>query len=765
MHENIPNQRIPISRKGKEFKDTTMAAYISLIDDRGQSRREGLQKLYDYYNGVINTSDYDYVLKPYGKKREFFPSKMRNYPLIKPVIDYLLGEKAKRPFNYSVVVTNQDTITRKETELNTSILGTIEQDMVNAMNEAGMETGQESKETQEPKVAAEMHNRSYVDNHAVLGQKGMAYIIREARVHENLQKCWFHFMVSGECFSERTLRNNEVSYYPLNPMDIDYDLDPELDYVEDADWAVITRWMTPSQIIERWGSRMTTDQMDEIFSDSGKGEYFDGFTSLRDSRTSRQSNRLTKVTTVYWQGMERRGIVSYLDPMTGAEEMFEVEDGYKIEPWLKELEAKIQWLWDNKVWEGTNIGDNDSGFSIDVQPYAYERASIDNVSKNKLPINGRRYSDINTANVSPVMLGIPYQLNYNTYKYRLELAIARSKDIIAQFDINLIPKKWSMDKFMNMVEGSGIAWVDYNKEGIRLNPQHQTVMDLSIKTIDMYLNLLASIEEEWHRVAGVNRQRLGEMSPYEGKATGQQAIVQSSHTTEDMYRKFAGFEQRDMQALLDLSKHCWKDGKKTSFVMPDGTREYLNIDPEVWNYSDLGVFMSDSSKDQEKLNYAIQVAQGIVQKGGPASTALEIIDQENFVLMKEKIKKVEDELAQQQQQAQQAEQQAMAEQSKAEQAIREAEFADNDKDRESKEKIAREHNDTLLQIADANAASKYSEPIATTTTAAPEGPTQMENAFKNRETRVKEGQLSETIRHNQATEKITRDKPTPTARK
>ena len=69
-------------------------------------------------------------------------------------------------------------------------------------------------------------------------------------------------------------------------------------------------------------------------------------------------------------------------------------------------------------------------------------------------------SDVNAKNISLVKLGIPFQLTYNIYKYRLELAIARSKDIIAQFDINMIPKKWDMDKFMYYVEGSGIAWVD-----------------------------------------------------------------------------------------------------------------------------------------------------------------------------------------------------------------------------------------------------------------------------------------------------------------
>ena len=109
--------------------------------------------------------------------------------------------------------------------------------------------------------------------------------------------------------------------------------------------------------------------------------------------------------------------------------------------------------------------------------------------------------------------------------------------MIAQFDINMIPKKWDMDKFMYYVEGTGIAWVDYNKEGIQLNPQHQSVMDMSIKTIEQYITLLEAIMQEWEKLSGVNRQRQGQVGSYEGKATSQQAIVQSSHITEDYLSK------------------------------------------------------------------------------------------------------------------------------------------------------------------------------------------------------------------------------------
>jgi len=255
---------------------------------------------------------------------------------------------------------------------------------------------------------------------------------------------------------------------------------------------------------------------------------------------------------------KRIGFVSFIDPETGELEEIEVEDGFKMPAELKAIGAKTEWLWVNQVWKGTKI---DGRLFIDIEPLPNQRESLDNPSICKLPINGRRYSDTNSDNISLVSLGIPYQLTYNVYKYRLELAIARSKDIIAQFDINMIPKKWDMDKFMYYVEGTGIAWVDYNKEGVTLSPQHQSVLDMSIKTIEQYIVLLNSIMEEWEKLSGVNRQRQGQVGAYEGKSTSQQAIIQSSHITEDLFRKFNRMEQRDLQALVDYSKEACITGK------------------------------------------------------------------------------------------------------------------------------------------------------------------------------------------------------------
>ena len=656
----IPKQRIPFSQKDDKWKEDCVNAFINLSKFGISERRSYLKSLYDYYNGVIDEEDYNYVLKPYGKTRSHFPTKLRNYPIIKPIIDLLLGEKSKRPLEYTVTVQNADSISIKEDALKNLMLANLKAQFLSELAKQQTVELPEQEEPPLPKQIVEEFERSYVDHRAIMGQAAVNYMMYYNEVYDKFQKLFFHFLVTGETYSHKGVRRDEVFYEVVNPLDIDYDKDPDIDFVEDADWAIIRKYSHASTIIDIFGEYLSDEQVLELESPTHTSAeaylLYRAEASGADDNVYR--NRLIEIITVYWKSRKRIGFVSYSDPNTGNTEMIDIEEGYKLPQELKDLGAKIEWEWVNEVWEGTRI---DRRFFINIRPYKNQRNSLDNPSRCKLPINGRKYSDINSQGISLVSLGIAYQLNYNIYKYRLELAIARSKDIIAQFDINMIPKNWDMDKFMYFVEGTGIAWVDYNKEGIQLSPQHQSVLDMSIKTISQYLTLLESIMVEWEKVSGVTRQRQGQMSSYEGKATSQQSIVQSSHITEDIFRKFAHFERRELQGLLDYSKEAWLNGKKAMYVMPDGSMDNIDVDPITHMEAEYGIFVSDAGKDAEKKQKLEGLAQAAVQNGMPMSTVVSIFESDSFSQIKDKIKQAEkqaDELRKAQEQAQQQQQQA-----------------------------------------------------------------------------------------------------------
>ena len=662
---------------------------------------------------------------------------MRNYPIIKPIIDLLLGEKSKRPLNFSVVVKNADSISLKEEAKKEAIYKSLEQMFVNKLNERGVETGLDSEDVQLPQHVAEQFDATYVDQRAIKGQSAMNYIMAEQEIEDKLNKAWFHFLVAGECYTHRGVRNSEPFYEILNPIDVDYDLDPDLEFVEDGDWALVRKYVHASTVIDHYYDDLTEEQVGELEEPKhAEADSYLLYASSVGKDPNAYRNRLIEVINVYWKSRKRLGFITYLDPMTGQIEQMQVEDGFRLTPELKEMDAKLEWFWVNEAWEGTRI---DGRMFININPIPNQRLSLDNYSTCKLPINGRRYSDVNTENISLVSLGIPFQLTYNIYKYRLELAIARSKDIIAQFDINMIPKKWDMDKFMYYVEGTGIAWVDYNKEGIQLNPQHQSVMDMSIKTIAQYIQLLESIMVEWEKLSGVNRQRQGQVGSYEGKAVAQQAIVQSSHITEDIFKKFNRMEERDMQALLDYSKEAWHTGKKTSFIMPDGTQEFLSLDTVEHMESNYGIFVTDSGKEQEKFDAVKVLAQSMVQNGVPASTVAEMIDADSFAVIKKKIKEAEKEM--QDLQAKQQEAQQGIEKAKLEgaQQERDNDNMNKEKDRETQIKVA------MIHAEDNN---KRVEVDSVKTT--------KETQVKDKDVDVRRQSHEEVVRSNKANEEIKR---------
>ena len=742
--EKIPQQKLPLSKKNKKWREACVEAFIDLSNQGVSKRRDYIRSLYDYYNGIIEEEDYRYVLAPYGKSRNNFPSKMRNYPIIKPIVDLLLGEKSKRPLNYTVAVLNEDVVSEKERAKQDLIMANMQAQFANKMIQMGIAPEDMQEQGVEmPEELLKSFERSYVDNRAIIGQKAMNYIMQNSEVYDKIQKGWFHYLVSGEVYTERGVRNGEPFYDILNPLDVDYDKDPDLEFVEDGDWALVRKYVHSSTVVDHFYELLTPEQILEL--ENPRQSDIDSYLLFRRAETSKDENayrnRLIEVVTVYWKSRKRIGFLTYFDPETGAIEEVEVEEGFRLSAEMKEAGAKIDYVWVNEVWQGTRI---DGRMYVDIHPVSNQRNSMNNPSTCKLPINGRRYSDINAKNISLVSLGVPYQLNYNIYKYRLELAIARSKDIIAQFDINMIPKKWDMDKFMYYVEGTGIAWVDYNKEGIQLNPQHQSILDMSIKTISQYITLLESILNEWEKLSGVKRLRQGSVRQYEGKGSTQQAIVQSSHITEDMFRKFEHMEQRDLQALLDYSKEAWITGKNGAYVMPDGTVEYLTIDPLSHLEADYGIFVTNSGKEKEKIDAIRQMAQSMIQNGMPASAMADMFEKESFTEIKNNLKEAEKAMQELQAQQQQAEMQAKQQSEQVEAQLRQQEIdnANTNRELDRKNKI----DIAMIQAGSTEIAGNLNLEKA-----------KISQGTEMQDLAIKDKEANESARSNKANEEIKRE--------
>lgn len=635
---DIPNQNISYAAKIKDDYDwgrKTMLAYIQRSSFSTNTYKMWLKKLYDYYNGHIDIEDYKLVTAPFGKEIEGDWADVKNYPIIKPKVDLLRGEFSKRPKDMTVYVVNDDVNSKMLEELNKQINDNLEQQFINTLNEAGVDTGIPSQEIPTPEYIKEQFESSYRDKRAINGQHAINFISQYNKLDEVFDVAWFDWMVTGEVYTRKGIEHNEVFEEVVNPLDIDYDKDPDLQFIEDGDWVVRRKYMLPSSIIDIFYDDLTMDEINQIETLAIQGPAFSTTSPFLYDRTVpfKAYSRLIEVLHVEWKSKKKIGIVDFVDEM-GQPQSLEVTEDY-----TKTEGQTLKWYWVNEVWEGYRIG---TTLYKRIRALQNQRNSIDNPSKCKLSYNGRVFSNRNSRNISMVTLGIPYQVLYNATMHRLKLAMAKMKDDMVILDINLKPKNWEIDKWLLMADQTSIMFADYAKEGVNRNNNTQSRLQIASSTIQAYIELLRFIKQEWDEVCGITKQREGQITSSETVGGVERAVVQSSLITEVYFAYFDQFKEREYQGLLDWSKLAWINGKKTSFVMPETSKTiYMDIDGIEHSESEYGIFVTKSSKLQEKIKMVQSIAQPLAQNGTPGSTIVEILESDNLADIKMKLRAAE----------------------------------------------------------------------------------------------------------------------------
>lgn len=673
----IPKQKIPTSQKTEDWGKKCIEAYIA-ESSFSTTDKAGLIDLYEVYNGVLNESQYNYVTNPYNSeawKKRNFPAKLRNYNIIKPVVDLLLGEKAKRPSNYQVVVRNADLHSRKLDAIHQEVLKTLQQQFINELNAMGVETGVQSQETPTPKEVADFMNTSYTDARAIVGQQSLDYIKDYLDLDDQFQKEFFDWLVTGSVYSYKGVCMDEIEYDVVSPLDIDYQKSPDTEFIEDGDWVVRRKIMSVNAVLDSFYDVLSDKDIDNLERPSGRRSNGGYLSPMLDPRGDQDdTDRYVEVLHVVWKSFRKVGILVYTDEF-GFEQEMEVDENYKVD---REAGERVQWFWVNQVWEGYRI---DGSIYVNVQPCEVQRPSMTNLSVCKLPYNGRQYSARHAENVSIVSMGLPYQVLYNVFHYRLELTIAKNKDKIALIEMNTIPKRhgWDEEKFMYYADAMGFAFIDSTAEGKnqeRVTFNQYQVLDMSLSQyMGAQFQLLQAIKQEWEDLVGITRQRKGQVMASDGSGATERAVFQSSVMTEELYRKFEKFEEKEMQGLLDCSKHAWRGGKKSSYITSDYRNQLLDIDGVEFAETEYAVFAKNSSKENTKLETFKSLALSFAQNGSQPSTIAEILDTDNFSNIKRLVANVEQKEQQMKQQEQQMQQQMQQQQLEAAQQLKDEQYA------------------------------------------------------------------------------------------
>ena len=316
----------------------------------------------------------------------------------------------------------------------------------------------------------------------------------------------------------------------------------------------------------------------------------------------------------------------------------------------------------------------------------------------------------------------PYQYLYNTFMYRTELAFAKSKGKIAELDLSKVPDDWDLDKWMYYAEVMGWAPIDNFKEGKKgaatgkIAGNFNTtgrVLDLEMGGyIQQHIMMLQYLETQVGEIAGVSRQRQGQVENRELVGNVERAVTQSAHITERWFAVHDNVKLRALTMLLETAKHAWrKETKKLQYITDDLTTVMFDVEGEEFNESEYGLFVSNTQGDHELLSSLKQLAHAGIQNDKISfSQLMNIYMSDSISAIRRKIEGAEEEKEQQRQkeieQQQQMEQQKIEQQKQMQQEALQIATADREDKQAHEVEITTMDNDTKVEIALINAESK-----------------------------------------------------------
>lgn len=682
MEDNLynsafPRQKLPLSKKGKKWQEDC----VNYIIGEGNVTSGGnstsyygeLQTYYNLYNSIFDEKDFKSITNPF-KVEDGFPATPHDFNIIRPKVDLLIGEETKRPLNFRVIRTSQEATSEMQEKEKQMILQYIEAAITARMSPEEAQQFQQqlqSGEIMPPEQIAKYMDKDYKDIVENTAYHSLTYLREKLDLDNEFIKGWKDGLISGREIYYVGVLNAEPYAERVNPICFSYDKSPDLDFIEDGSWCCRKMRMPITEVYDRYYDKLEEkdlDKLEEMIGSTpgrnlGDRSPVDMGIQLRiyDNPIFEGSGKsLVNVWHCCWKSFKKIFYVTTTDD-AGQPQINIVDETYQ--PVGNEISVEPDWI--IEVWEGYRAG---SDLYFGIQPIEYQHVSIDNPNSQKLPYCGAIYSNTNSKPRSLVSILKPLQYMYIVLWYRLELAIARDKGKVVNMDITQIPKSMNISpaKWMHYLSSVGVNFINPYEEGWNIPGREGgkpaqfnqiTALDLTMSNvIAEYIQLMDKIEELAGTISGITQQREGAVSSSEMVGNVERSVVQSSHITEPLFLVHNQCKRRVLNMLLNTAKGAWEEtGKqKLQYIFDNGERAFLDITPKFY-YEDMDVFVSDTSKDLENIQKLQQLIQPAMQNGASLLEAAEILTNDNFNIIKQKLKDMQTRQEQVQQQQQEAE--------------------------------------------------------------------------------------------------------------
>lgn len=750
---NFPRQQLPFKAKSKAWR-------VKCVDwgdsktffNYSPVRKSVIHKKinYDLLNGKLHMEDMEAIINPESIKVGYIPDRIQHYPIMNSKLNVLRGEESKRVFDFKVVVTNPNAVTEVEDHKKEQLLASLQQLIAdNSLSEEDF--------NQELEKLNDYYTYQWQDMREIRVNALLHHYIKEYNMPLLFNQGFMDAMTVGEEIYQCDIVGGEPVIERVNPLKIRIFKSGYSNRIEDADIIIIEDYWSPGRVIDTFYDVLSKKDMEYIeklpdhigqaYSDSmdniderygfvnnnmvgdevvTDGFYFDPLNLFSDAVVNSLlpydlAGNL-RVLRMYWKSRRKIKKVKSYDPETGEETFNFYPETYICNPDLGEEE---QTFWINEAWEGTKIGQD---IYVNMRPRVVQYNRLSNPSRCHFGIVGSIYNLNESRPFSLVDMMKQYNYMYDAIHDRLNKMIAKNWGKIIQLDLAKVPKGWEIEKWLYYAKINGIAVVDSFKEGNigaatgklagALNNASTGVIDADWgNNIQQYINLLEFIKLEMSEVAGITRQREGQISNRETVGGVERATLQSSHITEWLFTIHDDVKKRALECFLETAKAALKGrSKKFQYILSDSSMQIVNIDGDEFAEADYGLVV-DNSEGLQKLQSQLEtLAQAALQNQALSfSTIMKIYSTSSLAEKQRMIESDERKIREMAQQQQQQELQAQQQQAQMQQQIEmqkmQQEDMLNQRDNETKILVAQINAQSKLQDSEADINDGIQEPM------------------------------------------------------
>jgi hypothetical protein len=663
---------------------------IYLQGDVSESRR--MKVNYDLFNNILNLEEFNYVCKPYGGDVGELPAKMTNKDIVSGKIKAILGMEMKRPFAYNAIAVNPEATTRKEQEelrlLKDSIYSSIMLPIKAQIEEKKLAEmqGQELTPDQQREIQAQVEQelqtktpeeikkymaREHKDPVEIMSQQLLEYLIQKCDLKRKFNLTLKHGLLSAKGIMYVGILNGEPEVWNVNSMRFNGDTSPDIQFIEEGEYASCEYPMQPSEIVKYFGDELTEEEMDKIYKgwigERANLSEEDLFHKIENqAREHINDNETLTVIHTVWKALRKIGFLTYIKEDSQEPLKMLVSENYELNPDAGDI--SLEWEWIPEVYETWTIKTIEPIY-LKMQPIPGQNKDIDNLYHCPLPYYGVIYDNMNSTPTSLMDRVKMFQYVYNIIHYRIEILVASDRGKKVLMNINAIPASAGIDikKWQYFMDSTPTMWYDPNEEGVNYGDATNIakVIDLSMASvIDQYMNLAEAIRQQCGRSVGITDHVEGQISPNDSVGGTRTALIQSSHILEPYFELHNYVKRNVLQALLETAKvaYAGSSKKKLTYILDDMSQRILELDTELLDNSTVGVFVSNSAKAEEAKETIRQLAHAALQSQKiEMSDVISIIRQESVSEAEELLRMAEMERIEREQQQQQSQQQAQEE--------------------------------------------------------------------------------------------------------